>query len=362
MRYHTPTQKSPEPAMFYPLVRRLLFTLPPETAHDWSLRLADLAGHEPFRGWVGGAAIEAPVRVMGLTFPNPVGLAAGLDKNADHVTGLGAMGFGFIEVGTVTPRPQPGNPRPRLFRLPQARAIINRMGFNNAGVDHFVEQVRRARYPGVLGLNIGKNFDTPMERAVDDYLYCLERVYPHADYVTVNISSPNTVGLRDLQQGAALDGLLERLKARQAELAEAHGRYVPLVIKVAPDLEDAEIDDMAAAFLRQDVDGVIATNTTITREGVEGLAHAEEQGGLSGAPVRARSTAVLRRFAGVFAGRIPLIAAGGIMSGEDAVEKIEAGARLVQVYTGFIYRGPALVREINETLRARGLPGSHEPG
>jgi len=336
--------------MLYPIARQLLFRLPPETAHNLSLKAVDLVYGGPWGKALAKSVPESPREVMGIRFPNPVGLAAGLDKNADHVDGLGNLGFGFVEVGTVTPRPQPGNPRPRLFRLPEAEAIINRMGFNNDGVDQFVLRVQESRYDGILGLNIGKNFDTPIENAVDDYLYCLDRVYPHADYVTVNISSPNTVGLRSLQQGDALDGLLAALKERQSRLADQHGRYVPVVIKVAPDLEAEEIVTMADAFRRQGIDGVIATNTTISRPGVEGLPGADEQGGLSGRPVMEISTRTLGRFHDALGGEIPLIAAGGIMSGDDARKKIEAGASLVQVYTGFIYRGPALIREIARAL------------
>ena len=286
---------------------------------------------------------------MGLTFPNPVGLAAGLDKDGAYIDGLAALGFGFIEIGTVTPRAPPGNPKPRMFRLPEAQALINRMGFNNGGVDAFVRNVQASRFyqkrQDILGLNIGKNADTPIERATDDYLYCLDKVYPYAAYVTVNISSPNTKNLRQLQQASELDALLSSLKQAQSRLADTHGRYVPLVLKIAPDLDDEQIDTIASALLRHHIDGVIATNTTITRDAVQGLAHANETGGLSGAPVRDLSTRVIRALHQVLQGEIPIIGVGGILSGTDASEKMAAGASLVQLYTGLIYRGPALVRE-----------------
>jgi len=286
---------------------------------------------------------------MGLTFPNPVGLAAGLDKDGAYIDGLAALGFGFIEIGTVTPRAQPGNPKPRMFRLPEAQALINRMGFNNGGVDAFVRNVQASRFyqeqRGILGLNIGKNADTPIERATDDYLYCLDKVYPYAAYVTVNISSPNTKNLRQLQQASEIDALLSALKMAQSQLADKHGRYVPLVLKIAPDLDDEQIDTIASALLRHHIDGVIATNTTITRDAVQGLTHANETGGLSGAPVRDLSTRVVRALHQVLQGEIPIIGVGGILSGSDASEKMAAGASLVQLYTGLIYRGPALVGE-----------------
>jgi len=329
----------------YSLVRPLLFALDAETAHRLTLRslsAIDAMGllHQP------AAAPASCARVvMGLSFPNPVGLAAGLDKNGGHIDALARLGFGFIEVGTVTPRPQPGNPRPRMFRLPAARAVINRLGFNNEGVDRLVENVRRARYRGVLGINIGKNADTPVERAADDYLECLRKVYPVAGYVTVNISSPNTKNLRDLQQDAALDALLARLKAEQARLADNHGRRVPLAVKIAPDLDDNQIEAIAGLLRRHRVEAAIATNTTIAREGVAGLPHAGEAGGLSGAPVAQRSTRVVQELSRALRGELPVIGVGGILSGADAREKIAAGASLVQVYTGLIYRGPVLVKE-----------------
>jgi dihydroorotate dehydrogenase len=294
---------------------------------------------------------------MGLSFPNPVGLAAGLDKNGAYIDALAALGFGFVEIGTVTPRPQPGNPRPRLFRLPGARAIINRMGFNNDGVDALVANVKRARYRGILGINIGKNADTPMERAAEDYLACLRKVYPHASYVAVNISSPNTRNLRQLQGETELDALLAQLKARQEELAELHGKYVPLALKIAPDLERDQVRQIAALLLRHRMDGVIATNTTLSREGVEHLPEHAEAGGLSGEPVRGKSTAVIRELAASLDGALPIIGVGGILSGADAVEKIQAGALLVQVYSGMIYRGPELVAECAEAIARMGSPG-----
>ncbi len=340
--------------MIYRSLRALLFQLDPETAHDWTLFLL----RQAFGGPLGGlsrllatAPPSAPRRVMGLEFPNPVGLAAGLDKNGECIGAWAAMGFGFIEIGTVTPRPQPGNPKPRLFRLPTAQALINRMGFNNKGVDYLVEQVRKSAFEGVLGINIGKNADTPVERAGDDYLLGLRKVYPWAHYVTVNISSPNTPGLRDLQYGAALDRLLEALKTEQRRLADAHGRYVPLAVKIAPDIADADLPGVGQALLRHGLDAVIATNTTFSRTGVEGLPHAGEPGGLSGAPLRDRSTTVVRQLAAILAGQLPIIAAGGILSGADAAAKIAAGASLIQLYTGFVYRGPELVHEVAAALR-----------
>jgi dihydroorotate dehydrogenase len=290
---------------------------------------------------------------MGLRFPNPVGLAAGLDKNGEHIDGLARLGFGFIEIGTVTPRPQAGNPRPRLFRIPEAQGIINRMGFNNDGVDRLLENVRQAKFPqqgGILGINIGKNATTPIENAADDYLECLDKVYGAASYITVNISSPNTKNLRELQKDEALDDLLARLKARQEILADRHGRYVPLALKIAPDLDDAQITTIADALRRHRMDGVIATNTTLSRDGVAGLANADEAGGLSGAPVFRQSTGVVQKLAAALGGELPIIGVGGIMGGEDAVAKIKAGASLVQFYSGFIYRGPELVGEVAEAL------------
>jgi dihydroorotate dehydrogenase len=294
-----------------------------------------------------------PVRVMGLEFPNAVGLAAGLDKNGDYIEAMSALGFGFVEVGTVTPRPQPGNPKPRLFRIPEAEGIINRMGFNNLGVDHLLEQVKAADSKSLIGINIGKNFDTPVEKAVDDYLIGLNKVYAHADYITINISSPNTPGLRNLQFGESLDELLSALKQAQAELANNHGRYVPMAVKVAPDLTSEEVRQLAEAFAKHQIDAVIATNTTMSRDEVAGLNNADEAGGLSGAPVFEKSTEIVRQFRAALPQDLPIIAAGGIMSAEDAMAKLDAGAALVQIYSGLIYRGPSLVRELIETIAKR---------
>lgn len=343
-------------SLMYALARQGLFMLPPETAHEFSLEMMRFALRGGAARLMRARVPDSPRMVMGLSFPNAVGLAAGMDKNARYIDALGSLGFGAVEVGTVTPRPQPGNPTPRLFRLPKARAIINRMGFNNLGVEQFIVNVEHSRFReqgGILGLNIGKNFDTPLEKAVDDYVFCLRRVYAHASYVAVNISSPNTAGLRGLQHGEAFDDLLARLKSEQQRLAEQCGRYVPLAVKVAPDLNAEEIQSIADTLRRQHIDGLIATNTTLSREGVEGLPHAEEKGGLSGAPVFVRSTDVVRQFSAALAGELPIIAVGGIMSAADAQAKIAAGASLVQIYTGFIYQGPGLIREIAEALASK---------
>ncbi|MCK0714169.1 quinone-dependent dihydroorotate dehydrogenase [Chromohalobacter sarecensis] len=327
----------------YALARSLLFRLDPETAHGVALTSLD-AGHRLGLGRWMSTHVEAPVTLMGLTFPNRVGLAAGLDKNAEHLDALGALGFGCVEVGTVTPKPQPGNPRPRLFRLPAKGAIINRMGFNNAGVDALVANVRKSRYHGVIGINIGKNLSTPVENAVDDYLTCLRKVHAHAHYVTVNLSSPNTPGLRNLQFGEHLEALLGTLVEEKHRLDDANGRRVPLAVKIAPDMSDDEVALVAQALAANAVDAVIATNTTVSREAVAGLEHAEEQGGLSGRPVFEPSNRViheLRRHLPT----LPIIGVGGIDNAHAARAKCEAGADLVQLYTGFIYRGPALVGE-----------------
>ena len=334
--------------MLYALARPLLFALDPETAHLLTLALADALRFGLMRARVP----QYPVRALGLDFPNPVGLAAGLDKNAAHIDALAALGFGFIEVGTVTPRPQPGNPRPRLFRLLTANALINRLGFNNVGVDAFVANLRRTTWRGVLGVNIGKNFDTPNERAADDYVTCLEAVHGHASYVTVNVSSPNTAGLRALQERDALEALLRRLTETRERLADRDGKKVPLALKVSPDLAPGQIVDIAASVRRYRMDALIATNTSLTREGVEGLAAANEAGGLSGAPIRSRATTVLAAFAAELNGEVALIGAGGILRGEDAQEKLAAGASLVQLYTGLIYRGPDLVCECVRQIAA----------
>ena len=335
--------------MLYELARPLLFALDAENAHALTLKWLARVGEI-----LPPAAVPptAPVRIMGIDFPNRVGLAAGLDKDGEAIDGLARLGFGFIEIGTVTPRPQPGNPRPRMFRLPEVRGIINRMGFNNRGVDALVANVRAAKYRGVLGINIGKNFDTPIENAVDDYLKCLDAVYPLAHYVTVNISSPNTQNLRALQGATELDGLLGALKKAQQQLTDQHGRYVPLALKIAPDLEDAQITSIADALRRHRIDAVIATNTTIARDKVKDVLHGNEQGGLSGAPVREASTRVVKALAMALADEVPIIGVGGILFARDAREKIDAGAKLVQVYSGLIYRGPALVRECVEATAA----------
>jgi dihydroorotate dehydrogenase len=329
----------------YSLFRPLLFAADPETAHAATFKALDTAARLGIAQALAPKVPADPVTVMGITFPNRVGLAAGLDKNAEHLVGLSTLGFGFIEAGTVTPRPQPGNPKPRLFRLPEAEALINRMGFNNVGVERFVANVKRSGYRGILGINLGKNFDTPNERAADDYVIGLRAVYPYASYVTINVSSPNTKGLRDLQSEDALGALLTILQQERAALADKHGRKVPLTVKIAPDLTDDALRGVARRLVKARVDGVIATNTTIARGKVRGLPHAEEVGGLSGKPLQARADAVIRKLAKALGGALPIIGVGGIVSGEDARAKLEAGATLVQLYSGLIYRGPQLVAD-----------------
>lgn len=331
----------------YDILRPALFALSPETSHDLSLESLGAAHRLGLSRFFGKMPASDPVSLWGLEFANPVGLAAGLDKNGDYLDALGALGFGFVEVGTVTPRPQSGNEKPRLFRLPDSQAIINRMGFNNKGVDHLVERVKRSRYDGVVGINIGKNKTTAEDDALEDYLYCLDRVYPWAGYVVVNLSSPNTPGLRNLQFGDALKNLLDGLQQRQQQLAAQHG-YKPILIKIAPDLDEAEIDAIAAVFNEHEVDGVVATNTTISREAVSGERHAEEAGGLSGQPLFQSSTDTLRSFRRYLKPSIQLIGVGGICYGDDVKAKQEAGASLVQIYSGFIYRGPKLIGECIE--------------
>ena len=328
--------------MLYSLARPLLFSLAPERAHELTLSMLKSA-HK--MGAIRHPVIAKPVTCMGIEFPNPVGLAAGLDKNGAYIDALAALGFGFIEIGTITPKPQEGNPKPRLFRIPQAKAIINRMGFNNDGVDQLVENVKASKFKGILGINIGKNATTAVEDAVSDYLICLEKVYNYASYITVNISSPNTKNLRSLQSGHALTELLETLKKRQLELAEEHQHYVPLVLKVAPDLEQSDIQFIASQLIQFKIDGLIVTNTTLSREGVEGLAFGDEAGGLSGAPVFEKSTACLAEFSKQLKGEVPLIGVGGILAGEQAVAKQQAGATLVQIYSGMIYTGPTLIQD-----------------
>ena len=337
----------------YGLARPFLFALDAETAHGVGLKAIEAAyrsGANPML-----ARVPAPLvtKAFGLEFANPMGLAAGLDKNGAHVDALLALGFGYIEVGTVTPRPQPGNPKPRMFRLPDQQAVINRLGFNNDGVDALVRNVARARRKGIVGINIGKNADTPIERAVDDYMICLERVYALADYVTINVSSPNTAGLRDLQHDDALRALIGTLREAQEKLTAQHGKRTPMLLKIAPDLDDAQIDSIARILLDAEVDGIIATNTTTSRTQIPGHRLAHETGGLSGKPLYAKSTAVLSRMRARVGETIPLIGVGGILSGGDAVAKVAAGAKLLQCYTGLIYRGPALIGECVETLRTR---------
>ncbi|MBC3863436.1 quinone-dependent dihydroorotate dehydrogenase [Undibacterium jejuense] len=340
--------------LLYALARSVLFSMEPEKAHHLTLPALQRMSKSGLGGLFSKPA-DDPRTVMGVHFPNPVGLAAGLDKDGAYIDGLAALGFGSIEIGTVTPRAQPGNPQPRMFRLPKAEAIINRMGFNNGGVDAFVRNVQSSRFyqdkQGVLGLNIGKNADTPIERAADDYLHCLEKVYPYASYVTVNISSPNTKNLRQLQGADELDSLLAQLKSAQQALADKHKRYVPVALKIAPDIDAEQIKTIADALLRHKIDGVIATNTTITRDAVKGLPFAEEAGGLSGKPVFELSNRVIRALKAELGDELPIIGVGGIFSGEDAATKIREGASLVQLYSGLIYQGPALVKECAAALR-----------
>ncbi|MDO9420001.1 MAG: quinone-dependent dihydroorotate dehydrogenase [Herminiimonas sp.] len=341
--------------LLYALARPLLFAIDPEAAHNLTLPALRRAAALGLTSSIAKPAHD-PRTVMGINFPNPVGLAAGLDKDGAYIDGLATLGFGSIEVGTVTPRAQPGNPMPRMFRLPQANAIINRMGFNNGGVDTFVANVQASRFyqnkEGILGLNIGKNADTPIERAVDDYLICLGKVYPYASYVTVNISSPNTKNLRQLQGASELDALLSQLKEAQQRLADQHKRYVPIALKIAPDIDTEQIQTIAQALLRHKMDGVIATNTTINRDAVKNMKHAEETGGLSGSPVFESSNIVIRALKKELGDSLPIIGVGGILSGENAQAKIAAGASLVQLYTGLIYRGPALIKECAAALRS----------
>lgn len=339
----------------YALARPFLFSLDPETAHELTMNTLARVQGTPLAWAYCAGRVEDPIELAGLKFPNRVGLAAGLDKNARCIDGLGAMGFGFVEVGTVTPLPQPGNPKPRMFRLPQARALINRLGFNNDGLDAFLANVQRSSLrqqrlhaqatPMLLGLNIGKNAATPIEQATDDYLKCLDGVYPHADYVTINISSPNTKNLRALQSDEALDALLGAIAGKREELAQQHGKRVPLFVKIAPDLDEAQVQVIAATLQRHRMDGVVATNTTLSREAVAGLPHAEESGGLSGAPVLEMSNRVIRQLRAALGKDFPIIGVGGILSAEDAVSKIKAGADVVQIYTGLIYQGPELVKQ-----------------
>ena len=334
----------------YPLLRPLLFSLDPELAHEVTLKLLKLSDCSGLSALLYPTLPEKPVEVMGLHFKNPLGLAAGLDKNGDYINALDALGFGFIEIGTVTPRPQPGNPKPRLFRLPEHEAIINRMGFNNTGIDHLLAQAQHSGYSGILGINIGKNFDTPIEEATEDYLMGLRKAYTSASYITINISSPNTKNLRQLQQGDEIRRLVANLKNEQLSLEQEYGFYVPLAIKIAPDLTDEEISHIANLLLDFEIDGVIATNTTISREAIADHPLAQEAGGLSGAPVKTASTRVVKGLAAELQDKVAIIAAGGILSAEDAQEKLNAGASLVQAYSGLIYKGPQLIADIVRSL------------
>lgn len=343
----------------YSLTRPFLFGMDAEAAHELTMDMLARGQRTPLQWAWCNETVDDPLELAGLTFPNRVGMAAGLDKNARCIDALGAMGFGFVEVGTVTPKAQPGNPKPRMFRLPEARALINRLGFNNEGLDAFLRNVQQARFrtqtqrhPMLLGLNIGKNATTPIENATSDYLTCLEGVYPHADYVTVNISSPNTQNLRALQSDAALDGLLGAIAERRETLVTQHARRVPVFVKIAPDLDETQVSVIAATLQRHGMDGVIATNTTIGRSAVQGLRHAEETGGLSGAPVLEPSNQVIRQLRAALGSRFPIIGVGGVMSPQDAVSKIRAGADVVQIYTGLIYEGPALVVKAAKALKA----------
>lgn len=338
----------------YFLPKSVLFQMDPEAAHDLTIGALSRLQNTPLACLWASQRVQDPVQVAGLTFPNRIGMAAGLDKNGRVIDGLGAMGFGFVEVGTVTPKAQPGNPKPRMFRLPQANALINRLGFNNEGLDSFLANVKQARFRsqgGILGLNIGKNAATPIENAVDDYLIGLEGVYPHADYITVNISSPNTKNLRALQSDEALDALLGRLQERRQQLIVQQGRTVPMFVKIAPDLDETQVGVIAATLLKNGVDGVIATNTTLSREAVKGLPHADEAGGLSGAPVLEASNQVIRQLRAALGPRFPIIGVGGVMSASDARAKRDAGADLVQIYTGLIYEGPGLVSACAQALK-----------
>jgi dihydroorotate dehydrogenase len=336
--------------MLYSLLKPLVFRTDPEWAHEHTLKWLERTTRPGKTHWLAGPVPEKPVEVMGLRFPNPVGLAAGMDKDGTCIDGFGSLGFGFLELGTVTPRPQPGNPKPRLFRLPEHGGVINRMGFNNLGVENLLSNLDRATYRGIIGINIGKNFDTPIERAEADYLLALRKVYDRADYVTINISSPNTSNLRELQKGDALTSLLRALKRTRGDLEREKGARTPVAVKIAPDVDEAQLDFIAEALPAAGIDAGIATNTTLDRTAVEGHRHAGEGGGLSGAPVRKRSTEVVRMLAERLEGRMPIIGVGGVFSADDAKEKLDAGASLVQVYTGWIYRGPALVPRILQGL------------
>ncbi len=332
--------------MYYPFVRKALFQLDPERAHEVTFQLLRRVTGTPLEWLVRQNVPSKPVTCMGLTFKNPLGLAAGLDKNGECIDALGAMGFGSVEIGTVTPRPQPGNDKPRIFRLVEAEGLINRMGFNNLGVDNLVENVKKAHFDGVLGINIGKNKDTPVEQGKDDYLICMDKIYPYAGYIAINISSPNTPGLRSLQYGEALDDLLSAIKNKQQMLQERHHKYVPIAVKIAPDLSEEELIQVADSLVRHNIDGVIATNTTLDRSLVQGMKYCDEMGGLSGRPVQLKSTEIIHRLSQELKGRLPIIGVGGIDSVMAAREKMAAGASLVQIYSGFIFKGPPLIKEI----------------
>lgn len=332
--------------MFYDLARRFMFTRDAEWAHEFALHNLRRFTNTPLSAAWAQSVADHPVDFLGLKFKNPVGLAAGLDKNAECIDAFAQMGFGFIEVGTVTPRPQAGNDKPRIFRLPESNAIINRMGFNNKGVDNLVNNVKAAKYDGILGINIGKNKDTPNEQGKDDYIHCMRKVFEHASYITVNISSPNTPGLRDLQYGEALDDLLQSLKNEQLDLIAKHNKQVPMLVKIAPDLDEVQISQVSESLINNNIDGVIATNTTLERTAVQGQEYADEAGGLSGLPVRERSTHVVKELKRLTQGKLPIIGVGGIDDAASAKEKLDNGADLIQVYTGFIYKGPQLVKTI----------------
>lgn len=336
--------------MYYPLIRKILFQFDAERAHDMVLWQLRKIGRTPLACWLQQPVADKPVICMGLEFNNPLGLAAGLDKNGECLDALGRLGFGAIEVGTVTPRPQSGNAKPRLFRLNQVQGLINRMGFNNAGVDNLVENIRRSQFSGILGINIGKNKTTPVEHGKDDYLLCMEKVYRYADYIAINISSPNTPGLRDLQYGPALDDLLAAIKNKQQQLQQQHTKYVPLAVKIAPDLNRQELEQIADSLVRHAIDGVIATNTTLDKSNVQQIRYGQEEGGLSGAPLRDKSNEIIRLLAAELQGHLPIIGVGGIDSATAAKEKLACGATLLQIYSGFIYQGPALIRQIVEAL------------
>ncbi|MCE9678855.1 quinone-dependent dihydroorotate dehydrogenase [Shewanella sp. AS1] len=339
--------------MFYKIAQKVMFQMDPEKAHNLAISSLKSTSNSPLDCFYAQKFDPAPVEFMGLTFPNPVGLAAGMDKDGECIDAFHAMGFGHIEVGTVTPRPQPGNDKPRLFRLKPAKAIINRMGFNNKGVDSLVENLKAAKSGAMVGVNIGKNKDTPVEQGKEDYLICMEKVYPYAAYIAVNISSPNTPGLRTLQYGDLLDDLLGSLKSKQKDLAERHGKYVPIALKIAPDLSPDEIEKIADSLIRNEFDGAIATNTTLTRDGVSGLQNSSEAGGLSGKPLNLLSTKVIKQLADCLKGQVPILGVGGINSAADAMDKLDAGATMVQIYSGFIYRGPELIKEIVDAYRVR---------